>query len=82
MNFASQIKSMLDTKDVFIKYGFEPDAKGFVCCPFHNEKTPSFTVYPESQSYFCFGCGAGGEVINFIRISFFIFYFNLICLCL
>lgn len=36
-------------------------------CPFHNEKTPSFTVYPDSQSYFCFGCGAGGEVINFIR---------------
>ncbi len=36
-------------------------------CPFHNEKTPSFTVYPESQSYYCFGCGAGGEVINFIR---------------
>lgn len=36
-------------------------------CPFHNEKTPSFTVYPETQSYFCFGCGAGGEVINFIR---------------
>ena len=36
-------------------------------CPFHNEKTPSFTVYPESQSYYCFGCGAGGEAINFIR---------------
>lgn len=36
-------------------------------CPFHNEKTPSFTVYPESQSYYCFGCGAAGEVINFIR---------------
>ena len=36
-------------------------------CPFHNEKTPSFTVYPESQSFYCFGCGAGGEVISFIR---------------
>ena len=36
-------------------------------CPFHNEKTPSFTVYPDSQSYYCFGCGSGGEVINFIR---------------
>ncbi len=36
-------------------------------CPFHNEKTPSFTVYPETASYYCFGCGAGGDVIGFIR---------------
>lgn len=36
-------------------------------CPFHNEKTPSFTVYPDSQSFYCFGCGAGGEVVSFIR---------------
>ena len=36
-------------------------------CPFHNEKTPSFTVYPETASYYCFGCGAGGDVINFVR---------------
>lgn len=36
-------------------------------CPFHNEKTPSFTVYLETQSYYCFGCGAGGDVITFVR---------------
>ncbi len=36
-------------------------------CPFHNEKTPSFFVYPETSSYYCFGCGAGGDVITFIR---------------
>lgn len=36
-------------------------------CPFHNEKTPSFTVYPDTQSYYCFGCGAGGDVISFTR---------------
>ena len=36
-------------------------------CPFHNEKTPSFTVYPDSQSFYCFGCGAGGDVITFVR---------------
>lgn len=36
-------------------------------CPFHNEKTPSFTVYPETQSFYCFGCGAGGDAITFVR---------------
>ena len=36
-------------------------------CPFHNEKTPSFVVYPENQSFYCFGCGVGGDVISFIK---------------
>lgn len=36
-------------------------------CPFHGEKTPSFTLYPENGSFYCFGCGAGGDVITFIR---------------
>lgn len=36
-------------------------------CPFHNEKTPSFTVYPDTQSFYCFGCGAAGDAITFVR---------------
>ncbi len=36
-------------------------------CPFHNEKTPSFMIYPENNSFYCFGCGAGGDAITFIR---------------
>lgn len=35
-------------------------------CPFHSEKSPSFTVYPASNSFYCFGCGAGGDQISFI----------------
>ena len=36
-------------------------------CPFHNEKTPSFIVFNAAQNFHCFGCGAGGDVVTFIR---------------
>ena len=42
-------------------------ANYFGLCPFHNEKSPSFSVSPGKQMYYCFGCGAGGNVYTFIQ---------------
>ena len=39
-------------------------------CPFHSEKSPSFYVYPDTQSFYCFGCGAGGDVLTFAEKLF------------
>ena len=41
-------------------------AEWWGCCPFHNEKSPSFHVVPDRKMYHCFGCGKGGGVINFV----------------
>ncbi|MCL2633860.1 MAG: DNA primase [Oscillospiraceae bacterium] len=44
--------------------------RDFVClCPFHSEKTPSCHIYTDSQSFYCFGCGSGGDVITFTRLT-------------
>jgi len=41
--------------------------KNFVArCPFHDDRNPSFAVYPETQSFYCFGCHASGDVLSFL----------------
>lgn len=67
--FLSELRMRCDIEQTISSYvQLKRRGKNLVgLCPFHNEKTPSFTVYPENQSYYCFGCGAGGEVISFIR---------------
>jgi DNA primase len=64
-----EIKRSHDLKGVVESYGIRLSKKGtnFVgLCPFHEEKTPSFTVNPKTNLYHCFGCNAGGDVIGFV----------------
>lgn len=64
-----EIKSVNDLMTVLNYYSVNYDTKKGACCPFHNEKTPSFKIKEENGEamYKCFGCGAAGDVINFIK---------------
>ena len=64
-----EVRSRNDIVSVISEY-VKLQRKGssyFGLCPFHNEKSPSFSVSPDKQMYYCFGCGAGGNVFTFIQ---------------
>ncbi len=64
-----EIRDKLDIVDIVSRYiDLKPSGRNYkALCPFHDEKTPSFVVSPEKQIFHCFGCGASGNVINFVQ---------------
>lgn len=70
-DFMQQLKARIDIVDVISDYtSLKRSGRNLVgLCPFHGEKTPSFNIYPESNSFYCFGCGCGGDVITFVRLA-------------
>lgn len=66
--FIDEIKYRCDIYDVISSYvNLKRAGSNYTgLCPFHSEKTPSFTVFPSTSSFYCFGCGAGGDVITFL----------------
>ena len=67
-SFIDDLLHRVDIVEVVDKrVGLKKAGKNYTaCCPFHNEKTPSFSVQPEKQFFYCFGCGAGGNAIGFV----------------
>jgi DNA primase len=67
-HFIDELLSRLDIVDVINRrVALKKTGKNYSArCPFHDEKTPSFSVNPDKQFYYCFGCGAGGNAIGFI----------------
>lgn len=70
IDLADQVKSLVTIQEVAEHYGFYPDRAGYICCPFHNEKTASLKLYSGQGGFHCFGCGAGGSVIDFVMKLF------------
>ena len=68
-SFIQELLSKNDIESVASSYvAFKRRGRNLVgLCPFHGEKTASFNLYPETNSFYCFGCGAGGDVITFIK---------------
>ena len=67
-NLIEEVRSKSNIADVVSGY-VKLQKKGnsyFGLCPFHNEKTPSFSVTPGKEMYYCYGCGAGGDVFSFL----------------
>lgn len=59
-----ELTRLLDIKKVATDYGLQVNRSGFANCPFHQEETPSLKLYRDS--FFCFGCGAGGDTISLV----------------
>lgn len=66
MNYAEEIKERLTLADVVETYTGERLHNGKMHCPFHNERTASFTVY-KNNTFYCFGCGVSGDVFEFVK---------------
>ena len=65
-----EIRLRTDLVDVISSYGVNVKRAGggyMACCPFHHEKTPSFSIQPEKGFYHCFGCGESGDVFKFVQ---------------
>jgi DNA primase len=62
-----EIKSRLSIETVLNHYNLKPDRNGLIKCPFHEDQEPSLKVYPQTNTFNCFGCGAAGDVIEFIE---------------
>jgi DNA primase len=64
-----EIKHLLRIHTVLQHYGHKPDRNHMLRCPFHEDDKPSLKIYPQTDSFHCFGCGKSGDVIEFCSLK-------------
>lgn len=65
----SDIRQQLDILGLVQQYGLQPNRNNMVICPFHQDDKPSLQLYPKTNTWHCFGCGKGTDVIDFIQLK-------------
>lgn len=65
----TEIKTRLSIQKVLKQYDLQPDKHDMLLCPFHDDHNPSLKIYPETNTFHCFGCGKSGDVIEFIQLK-------------
>lgn len=68
IDYAEAIKEAVSCKQFIESIGLKINKNGFVCCPFHGEKTASLKIYRNGRGWCCFGCHKGGDVINLAQL--------------
>lgn len=68
-DLASRVRELVPAREAAEFYGFVPDRAGYICCPFHGERTASLKLFPDG-GWHCFGCGKGGSSIDFVMELF------------
>lgn len=66
MEAAPIIKERVSSRQIIEYYGYKPDRSGYLCCPFHGEKTASLKVH--KSGWYCYGCHEGGDAIQFVKL--------------
>lgn len=69
-DIVSKIKDTVKIREFVESCGIPVNRNGFCCCPFHGEKTASLRIYDKTDSWYCFGCHSGGDVLAFARLYY------------
>lgn len=66
MDLFREVRERVPVLDAAQRYGFEPDRQGKILCPFHDDSHPSLQLYKGARGWWCYVCGRGGSVIDFV----------------
>lgn len=66
MDLFTEVRRLVPMEEAARRYGYEPDRRHRIRCPFHDDQRPSLQLYPDGRGWWCYVCGIGGSVVDFV----------------